>query len=117
MIARLWSARTTPAQAPGYAEHLRSHVLPAVRSLEGYRGAQLLEREVEGSIEILVLTFWESLDSVRGFAGTDLDHAVVAKEAAALLTRYDDRVQHYEVVLRDEAAGVDQTSEAQTSRE
>ena len=33
MIARLWSADTTPAQAPAYAEHLRTHVLPALNAI------------------------------------------------------------------------------------
>jgi hypothetical protein len=31
MIARVWSAQTTPEQAPAYVEHLRNQVLPAVR--------------------------------------------------------------------------------------
>jgi hypothetical protein len=35
MIARLWTARTTPDQAPACAEHLRAQVLPTVRALDG----------------------------------------------------------------------------------
>lgn len=105
MIARLWSAHTTPARAPAYADHLRTHVLPAVQRLEGYAGAQLLERAASGSTEILVITYWRSLDAVRAFAGADLEQAVVAEEAAALLTDFDPRVQHYEVVVDEEIRG------------
>jgi hypothetical protein len=32
-----------------------------------------------------------------------VDGAVVAPEAKELLTRFDERVRHYEVVLQDEA--------------
>jgi heme-degrading monooxygenase HmoA len=102
MIARLWTAQTTPAQAPAYAEHLRTQVLPAVRAMDGYGGAMLLERALPGAVEILVLTFWRSVDSIQGFAGADVEGAVVAKEAAALLTQFDQRVRHYEVAMKDD---------------
>lgn len=57
MIARVWSAQTTPAQAPAYVEHLRSHVLPTLRKLDGFGGARLLQRTTGEAVEILVLTF------------------------------------------------------------
>jgi heme-degrading monooxygenase HmoA len=102
VIARVWSAQTTPAQAPAYLEHLRDRVLPKVKSVDGYAGAMLLERVLPGAVEIIVVTFWQSVDSVRGFAGDDLEGAMVAEEAAALLTQFDRRVRHYEVALKDD---------------
>jgi heme-degrading monooxygenase HmoA len=102
MIARVWSAQSTPAQAPAYVEHLRSQVLPTVRTVDGYVGAMLLEQVVPNAVEIIVITFWQSVDAIRGFAGADLEGAVVADEAAALLTQFDRRVRHYEVVAKDE---------------
>jgi heme-degrading monooxygenase HmoA len=101
VIARVWSAQTTPAQAPDYLEHLRDRVLPRVKTVDGYAGAMLLERATPGAVEILVITFWRSVDAVRGFAGDDLEGAVVADEAAALLTQFDRRVRHYEVAVKD----------------
>ena len=103
MIARFWSAHTTPAQASAYADHLRTHVLPAVRKVEGYAGAMLLQRGASDAVEIVVITWWRSLDAIRGFAGADLEGAVVAEEAASLLTQFDRRVRHYELVLKDDA--------------
>jgi heme-degrading monooxygenase HmoA len=103
MIARVWTAQTTPAQAPAYVEHLRTQVLPAARTVDGYGGAMLLERALaDAVVEIIVVTFWRSADSVRGFAGADVEGAVVAEEAAALLTHFDRRVRHYEVAVKDE---------------
>jgi heme-degrading monooxygenase HmoA len=102
MIARVWSAQTTGAQAPAYVEHLRAQVLPAIRRIDGYSGAMLLERAAPEAVEIIVLTFWRSLDSIRGFAGVDLEGAVVADEAAALLTQFDRWVRHYEVAVQDD---------------
>lgn len=105
MIARLWSAQATRAQAPAYAAHMRTHVLPALRRVEGYAGAALLQRAAGDAVEIVVLTWWESLEAVRGFAGADWERAVVAEEAASLLTRFDRRVRHYDLVVGDDASG------------
>jgi heme-degrading monooxygenase HmoA len=102
MIARVWSAQTTAVRASAYVEHLRTQVLPAVRKVDGYGGAMLLQRAAPDAVEIIVVTFWRSLDAIRGFAGADLEEAVVAEEAAALLTRFDRRVRHYEVALQDD---------------
>lgn len=61
-----------------------------------------MEREDKETIKVMVVTYWRSLDAIRRFAGADVEQAVVAEEAAALLTEFDDRVRHYEVVLKDE---------------
>ena len=101
MIARLWSADTTPAQAPAYAEHLRTQVLPALNAIKGYAGTMLLERTTPAGVEILVITWWRSVEDIGRFAGTDPEHAVVADEAARLLTRFDRRVRHLRLVMED----------------
>ena len=104
MIARFWSAQATPAQAPAYADHLRTHVLPTLSKVDGYAGAVLLERDISDTVEIIVITWWRSLEAVRGFAGIDLEGAVVADEAASLLTHFDNRVRHYEVTVKDDVS-------------
>jgi heme-degrading monooxygenase HmoA len=101
MIARVWTARTTPAHAPAYADHLRGRVVPKLRALDGYLGASLLRRDADGEAELIVVTRWRSMDAVRAFAGDDAETAVVEDEAAAVLSRYDTRVRHYEVVAED----------------
>jgi len=71
-----------------------------LRALDGYRGASLLRRDVDGETELIVITRWHSLDAVRAFAGADVEAAVV-EDAAALLSRYDERVRHYDIVSDD----------------
>ena len=101
MIARVWSARATEDNAPRYRTHLRDAVLPVVQRLPGYLGAMLLERAAGHLVEITVITRWASLDDVRAFAGVDLEKAVVADDARALLTEFDERVQHAVVSHED----------------
>jgi len=102
MIARFWMAKTSQAQAPVYTDHLKNQVLATLREVDGYIGARLLERKIDGGVEIVVLTFWRSLDSIRKFAGDDIEKAVVNDEIVPQLLHYDQRVRHYEVVVEDD---------------
>jgi len=86
---------------PKYLEHFSTNVLPELRRISGYLGATVSLRRLENEIEILVETTWRSLESVRNFAGSDLEAAVVTAEAAALLTDFDRRVRHYEIAVSD----------------
>ena len=61
--------------------------MPTVRTVDGYAGAMLLERPLPDMVEITVITFWRSVDAIRGFAGDDPEGAVVADQAAAPLWR------------------------------
>ena len=107
MIERVWFARTTRDKLAAYAEYFRRVVIPELAAVAGHRGHRLLQRPVASdaasgaaadAIEIVVVTEWESLDVIRGFAGDDVDRAVVHDEAAALFSDYDKTVRHYEVV-------------------
>ncbi len=76
--------------------------MPTARKVDAYAGAMLLERGTSEAVEMIVITLWRSLDSIRGFAGADLEAAVVTDEAVSLLTQFDRRVRHYELVVKDD---------------
>jgi heme-degrading monooxygenase HmoA len=101
MIARLWAAQTTPALSDSYLQHFEQAVRPELRRVGGFLGATVCTRHLPAMVEVLVTTYWESLAAVDAFAGADRESAVVAAEAAALLTDFDKRVRHYEVALAE----------------
>jgi uncharacterized protein len=104
-MVRSWSARTTAEKWPLYREHFTKNVLAELKRMVGYLGATLSVRQVDSQREILVETYWRSLDAIQQFAGVDLEAAVVSQEAASDLTEYDHRVRHYEIVLFDRSPG------------
>jgi heme-degrading monooxygenase HmoA len=99
VIARHWRGRAPRERADAYEEHLRRETLPRLREIDGHAGVYVLRRELDGEVEFLVLTLWESLDAVRAFAGDDYETAVVPPEARRLLASFDEKVVHYEVAV------------------
>ena len=96
MIARSWRAVATADGADRYGGHFRGAVLPELRTVPGFRAAYLMRRADAGEVHIHVLTLWESMDAIAGFAGSTPDTAVVEPAARAVLLRHDETVQHYE---------------------
>lgn len=96
MIVRVWHGWTSLENAPAFENLLRSTILPRIRQLPGCAGVQLLRRATGGEVEFLTLLFFDSLDSIRAWAGEPHDVAVVPPEARLLLRRFDERAAHYE---------------------
>jgi heme-degrading monooxygenase HmoA len=95
----MWRGWTRTSEADEYDQHYRSVVSSTLREVPGFRGARLLRRSIGDETEFVSVTFFETLDAVRRFAGDDHDAAVVTEEARQVLIRFDDRVMHYEVVV------------------
>src|SRR4051794_18777368 len=97
MIARVWRGWAQPEQASAYERHFKTAVQAELRAVEGFVGAKLLRRQAGNEVELVAITTWASMAVIHGFAGDDVERAVVAPEAQRLLSRYEDRVTHYEV--------------------
>jgi heme-degrading monooxygenase HmoA len=102
MVVRFWSARTTEVRLPEYLRHFNDHVLPHLRSKEGFIEARVLTQSDGVVVEMIVETLWDSLGAIERFAGPDRESAVVGEEAVHLLTSHDRRVRHYEVQVRED---------------
>jgi heme-degrading monooxygenase HmoA len=101
MIWRVWHGWTTHQNADAYEDYLRNELLPRVKrelTTRGYRGFHLLQAERGAEVEFVTMLAFESLDSVKGFAGEDYTSAVISDKAKSLLSRHDEQVEHYQVV-------------------
>jgi heme-degrading monooxygenase HmoA len=99
MIARIWRGWATAEHADAYETHFRTSVQAELRGIAGFAEAQLLRRSVGDEVEFLAMTYWDSIEAIRRFAGDDYEIAVVAQDARDVLSRFEDRVVHYEVAI------------------
>lgn len=98
MIARIWRGRALPEKADAYQHHFETEVAANLKKLPGNLGAQLLRRADGDEIEFTAITLWDSMGTIEGFAGADLDAAHIEPAGRAALSSYDDFVTHHEVV-------------------
>lgn len=101
MISRVWRGWTTRENAGAYETLLRGTILPGIarRGIDGYRGVSLTRRDDGETVEFVTTMSFDSLDAVRAFAGADHAAAVVPPAARALLSRFDERATHYDVIV------------------
>ena len=104
MIARVWRGYATREHADAYAAMLKPELLPGLSKAKGYRGSYLLRRDRGDEVEFVTIILWDSIDDVRAIAGPDYEKAVIPEDRLPLLTRYDARAAHYEVVSTSEPA-------------
>ena len=98
MIARIWRGWAPLATADDYQRHYETEVSRHLQAVSGFGGARLLRREVGQEVMFTSITFFISLDAIRGFAGDDYERAVVEEAARQALSHWDERVSHHEVV-------------------
>jgi heme-degrading monooxygenase HmoA len=97
VIARIWRGWAPLATADDYQRHYRAEVTEHLRAVSGFRGARLLRQDQGQETLFTSITFFTSLDAVRGFAGDDYEQAVVEDTARQALSRWDEQVSHHEV--------------------
>jgi len=57
----------------------------------------------ENEVEFITILQFDSLEAVRAFAGENYELAVVPPKARALLSRFDEKSQHYEIKAEDKS--------------
>ena len=101
MIARTWRGWTAAADADRYLDYLEETGLREYRATPGNRGVLTLRGTDGDRTEFLLVSFWESMDAVRQFAGAEPEQAVFYSEDDRFLVERETRVRHYEVVSED----------------
>lgn len=101
MISRIWHGWTTPLNADQYETLLREEISTDIqnRHINGHKSIQLLRRKIGQEVEFVTIMVFDTLEAVREFAGEDYEAAVVPDRARVVLSHFDERSQHYEIVM------------------
>jgi heme-degrading monooxygenase HmoA len=98
MIARIWHGRVSRNKADTYANYIRDTGLADYQRVPGNRGAYLLRRDEGDITHFTTLTFWDSVDAVKAFAGEDYERARYYPEDDEFLLEREPFVVHHTVV-------------------
>ena len=104
MIARAWHGTTPKSMADEYLRYIQETGVKDCRATEGNRGVFVLRRIESEEAHFLFVSLWDSLESIRKFAGSDPEKAVYYAEDDAYLLGREPKVLHYEVLVAPEPA-------------
>lgn len=104
MIERVWRGWTEPEEADAYEELLEERILPDIAAAvgDGYRGHRVLRGSTDDLVVYMTILRFDSMEDVRELTGPDPESAHVPESAKALLSDWEDTVEHFEVRLASE---------------
>jgi hypothetical protein len=97
-ILRTWKGWTTIENAKVYEDMLRNEVFPEIKrkGVAGLEKVTISTLTKETEVEFLLILQFDSLESVKSFAGEDYRAAYIPENAQRVLLRYDKTAQHFE---------------------
>jgi heme-degrading monooxygenase HmoA len=100
VVAREWKGRVAPARADEYHQYLLGGVAK-LRSVSGSLGVQVMRRDEAGAVEFTVISYWESREAIKAYAGQDIEKPHHLPKDRELLLELPTRVLHYDVTYAD----------------
>ena len=99
-IIRTWKGWTTIENAPLYKKLLIHEVFPAVKKkgVHGLEKVNISTQNRKDEVEFFLVLQFDCIDSVKIFAGENYEIAYIPENAKKILSRYDDKAQHYEFI-------------------
>lgn len=95
-ITRIWHGKTNALFATDYLLYIEETGVQDLRRIPGNLGAQILRR-IEGELcHFWVISKWESLESIKAFAGEDFEKARYYEEDKKYLLEFEENVIHCE---------------------
>jgi heme-degrading monooxygenase HmoA len=89
---------TPREKADEYVEYVSKTGIKELRETPGNKGVFFLRRLAGEQAEFLVLSLWESIETIRAFAGEEVDKARYYPEDKDYLVDLEPKVAHYEVL-------------------
>ena len=100
VVAREWKGRAASARADEYHQYLLGGVAK-LRSTRGCLGVQVMRRGEAGAVEFTVISYWESREAIKAYAGQDIEKPHHLPKDRELLLELPTRVLHYDVTYAD----------------
>jgi heme-degrading monooxygenase HmoA len=94
MITRIWHGRTSTADADAYREYVVETGIKDYKSVSGNLGVQIWQRREGDITHIWTVTWWDSYESIKQFAGEDFGKAKYYPGDKQYLLEFEENVMH-----------------------
>ena len=98
-VARMWHGRVPDARAAEYEDYIRREGITRIEAIPGNLGADLFTRSRDGVTELIVISYWRSLDDIKAYAGADIEKTHNLPRDAEFLLELEPNVRHFTVRL------------------
>ena len=97
MIMRMWKGRVPARRLAEYMEYMKDTGLKEYVETQGNLGVYAFHRAQGTEAEVVMVTFWESVEAIRRFTGPDYEQAQYYPRDRDFLLEMEPGVAHYEV--------------------
>ncbi|MDF1612848.1 antibiotic biosynthesis monooxygenase [Stygiobacter electus] len=101
MIARVWKGITLESDSESYLKYLEENKVKNYRNIPGNKGVYLLQRNDDENTEFLIISLWDSLDSIQKFACSGIEKAVYTREDKKYLLKLEPDILHYNITFEN----------------
>jgi heme-degrading monooxygenase HmoA len=98
VVARMWHGRTKTSRADEYYTYLKQEGIDKIETIAGNLGAQILRRTDGKVTEFTVISYWESREAIKTFAGDDIEKTHFLPKDPQYLLELEPKVKHFEVL-------------------
>ena len=99
LVGRVWHGRTPASKAEEYTRYLNDSGVKKIFAIEGNRGAQLFRR-IDGDVaEYFVISYWDTREAIKKFAGEDIEKTHNLPRDPEFLIDLEPRVRHFDVLF------------------
>ncbi len=96
MIVRIWHGRTKTTDAESYRQFVIETGIKDYTSTKGNLGAEIWQRQEGDITHIWTVSWWNSLESIKVFAGEEIEKAKYYEEDKKYLLEFEPNVIHCE---------------------
>ena len=97
MVARMWHGRTPLEKADEYRQYLFDVGVKKIATLPGNRGVQMMVAKTADQGEFMVISYWDSVDAIKGYAGADYTKVHDLPRDKDFLIDKDSLVRHFDL--------------------
>lgn len=101
-VMRTWQGRVSLEKADDYQKFMRERAVPDYSSVAGLKHLFFQRRDEETCAHFLLVTVWDSMEAVKGFAGDNPEIAKYYPEDDDFLLEKEKYVNLYQVFYQQQ---------------